>query len=166
MLYAKPPAETWKEKPLVRLKVVSRLLEIVSQETDVAVVRFDTDFSSVIEFDGKKITSSSDITKTVLITPIGKKVGVKVLRDGAGDIRFVLRAIAFATRGLSLFRGAVAGFARGASLKGRADDPADQRQDGKHAAAHEPWISSGELAKLIHRRCATRENRLIVLKSS
>lgn len=41
-------------------------------------------YDLITEFDGKKITSSKDMMKTVMMTPAGKKVGIKVLRDGKG----------------------------------------------------------------------------------
>lgn len=39
-------------------------------------------YDLITEFDGKKVTSSKDMMKVVLNTTVGKKVGVKVLRDG------------------------------------------------------------------------------------
>jgi serine protease Do len=39
-------------------------------------------YDLIIEFDGKKITSSKEMMKSVLVTPTGKKSSIKVLRDG------------------------------------------------------------------------------------
>jgi serine protease Do len=39
-------------------------------------------YDLITEFNGKKITSSKDMMKTVLVTDANKKVGIKVLRDG------------------------------------------------------------------------------------
>jgi serine protease Do len=39
-------------------------------------------YDLITEFNGKKISSSKDMMKTVMVTDVGKKVGIKVLRDG------------------------------------------------------------------------------------
>lgn len=39
-------------------------------------------YDLVVEFDGKKIKSTRDLSKAVAATPVGKKVSVKVLRNG------------------------------------------------------------------------------------
>ncbi len=39
-------------------------------------------YDLIVEFDGKKITSNRDLAKAVASTPVGKKVPVKLLRNG------------------------------------------------------------------------------------
>lgn len=39
-------------------------------------------YDLITDFDGKKVTSSKDLMKTVMSTPVGKHVGVRALRDG------------------------------------------------------------------------------------
>lgn len=39
-------------------------------------------YDLVVEYDGKKITTSSDLSKAVANTPVGKKVSLKIIRDG------------------------------------------------------------------------------------
>lgn len=46
-------------------------------------------YDLIVEFDGKKVSSSKDLVKDVMVTPIGKKAPMKVLREGKEKIVLV-----------------------------------------------------------------------------